>query len=106
MITVRVPGDKSISHRAALLAPLAVSESVIRGLSNGDDVQTSLSVMNSLGANIVSENEADGGITIRVDGSLNLRSPDSDLILDCGNSGTTARILAGILVGLCFKSEG
>ena len=100
MITVRVPGDKSISHRAALLAPLAVSESVIRGLSNGDDVQSSLSVMNSLGANIVSENEADGGITIRVDGGLNLRNSDSDFVFDCGNSGTTARLLAGILVGL------
>ena len=100
MITVRVPGDKSISHRAALLAPLAVSGSVIRGLSNGDDVQASLSVMNSLGANIASENEVDGGMTIRIDGSLNLRSSDSDLALDCGNSGTTARLLAGILVGL------
>ena len=98
MITVRVPGDKSISHRAALLAPLAVSESVIRGLSNGDDVQASLAVMNFLGANIVSENEAGGGVTIRVGESMDLRG--SDLVLDCGNSGTTARLLSGILVGL------
>ena len=98
MITVRVPGDKSISHRAVLLAPLAITGSVIRGLSNGRDVQSSLSVMRSLGANIISEDEFKGGLTIRVGGDQGLRS--ASLPLDCGNSATTARLLSGMLVGL------
>ncbi len=96
MIRVRVPGDKSISHRAALLAPMASSGSAIGGLSTGRDVRTSIQVMRRLGADIDCE-EQDGALAIRcAGGGLAARAPQR---LDCGNSGTTARLLAGILVG-------
>lgn len=96
MIRVRVPGDKSISHRAALLAPLASSASVVRGLSDGADVRASVGAMQRLGAAVECEEE-EHGLTIRcAGGGLDVTSAPR---LDCGNSGTTARLLAGILAG-------
>ncbi len=96
MIRVRVPGDKSISHRAALIAPLASSASVVRGLSDGADVRASVGAMRRLGAAVECEEE-EGGLTIRcAGGGLEVASAPR---LDCGNSGTTARLLAGILAG-------
>lgn len=96
MIRVRVPGDKSISHRAALLAPLASSASVVRGLSDGADVRASVRAMRRLGAAVECE-EGERGLTIRcAGGGLDVTSAPR---LDCGNSGTTARLLAGILAG-------
>ena len=96
MIRVRVPGDKSISHRAALIAPLASSASVVRGLSDGADVRASVRAMQRLGAAVECEEE-EGGLTIRcAGGGLHATSAPR---LDCGNSGTTARLLAGILAG-------
>ena len=96
MIRVRPPGDKSISHRAALLAPLAASPSVIRGLSTGADVRASVRAVRSLGADIDSVAD-ERGLTIRCAGG-GFDAPAAPR-LDCGNSGTTARLLAGILVG-------
>ncbi|MXX77891.1 MAG: 3-phosphoshikimate 1-carboxyvinyltransferase [Gemmatimonadales bacterium] len=96
MIRVRVPGDKSISHRAALIAPLASSASVVRGLSDGADVRASVRAMQRLGAAVECA-EDERGLTIRCAGG-GLAS-GSDPRLDCGNSGTTARLLAGILAG-------
>ena len=96
MIRVRVPGDKSISHRAALIAPLASSASVVRGLSDGADVRTSVRAMQRLGAAVECTEEA-RGLTIRCAGGG--LDPGSAARLDCGNSGTTARLLAGILAG-------
>ena len=96
MIRVRVPGDKSISHRAALIAPLASSASVVRGLSDGADVRASVRAMQRLGAAVECEEE-ERGLTIRcAGGGLDITSAPR---LDCGNSGTTARLLAGILAG-------
>ena len=96
MIRVRVPGDKSISHRAALIAPLASSASVVRGLSDGVDVRASVRAMQRLGAAVECEEE-ESGLTIRcAGGGLDVASAPR---LDCGNSGTTARLLAGILAG-------
>jgi 3-phosphoshikimate 1-carboxyvinyltransferase len=96
LIRVRVPGDKSISHRAALIAPLASSASVVRGLSDGADVRASVRAMQRLGAAVECEEE-EGGLTIRcAGGGLDVAS---DPRIDCGNSGTTARLLAGILAG-------
>ena len=96
MIRVRVPGDKSISHRAALIAPLASSPSVVRGLPDGADVRASVGAMRRLGAAVECEEE-EHGLTIRCAGG----GFDVTLAprLDCGNSGTTARLLAGILAG-------
>ena len=97
MIRVRVPGDKSISHRAALISPLASSASVVRGLSDGVDVRASVQAMQRLGAVVECEEEEGRGLTIRcAGGGLEVTSAPR---LDCGNSGTTARLLAGILAG-------
>ncbi|WP_420635519.1 3-phosphoshikimate 1-carboxyvinyltransferase [Candidatus Palauibacter sp.] len=93
---MRLPGDKSISHRAALIAPLAGSASVIRGLSTGADVRASVRAMQRLGASIDCAEE-EGGLTIRcAGGGLDAGPPHA---LDCRNSGTTVRLLAGILAG-------
>ena len=96
MIRLRVPGDKSISHRAALLAPLAASDSIIRGLSAGADVRASVRAMQGLGAVIDCVQESEG-LTIRCAGGG--LAPEAAPRLDCGNSGTTARLLTGILAG-------
>lgn len=96
MIRLRVPGDKSVSHRALLFAPLADGESRIEGLGDGADVRTSLAVMRALGARIETAPSARGGLDATIRGGP-LAAPD--VVLDCGNSGTTARLLAGILAG-------
>ena len=83
---VRVPGDKSISHRALLLAALAGGTSVVRGLSDGDDVARTRAAIQQLGA------EVDGD---RISGgAARLHEPED--VIDVGNSGTTLRLLAGV----------
>jgi 3-phosphoshikimate 1-carboxyvinyltransferase len=92
--SVRVPGDKSISHRALLLAALADGQSTITGLSDGDDVHRTLTAILALGAEVV---EDDG--TVRVTGGRGRLHPASEP-LDLGNSGTGMRLMAGVLAGL------
>lgn len=94
--TVKVPGDKSISHRALILGAIATGESTVRGLSTGADVQSTASCLRSLGVEI-----EDG--TVRGRGMRGLRA--SSAPLDCGNSGTTMRLLAGLLAAQEFESE-
>jgi 3-phosphoshikimate 1-carboxyvinyltransferase len=95
-----LPGDKSISHRALLLAALANGESVIRGAGDGADVRTTASLIGRLGAT-VERGHSDGR---RVD--YRIVSPgidglrEADGVLDCGNSGTTTRLVAGIVAGV------
>jgi 3-phosphoshikimate 1-carboxyvinyltransferase len=92
--SVRVPGDKSISHRALLLAALAEGESTITGLSDGDDVHRTLVAIRALGAEVT---EDDG--TVRVTGGrARLHSVAEPL--DLGNSGTGMRLMAGVLAGI------
>jgi 3-phosphoshikimate 1-carboxyvinyltransferase len=90
---VRPPGDKSISHRALMLAALAGGSSELSGLLTGADVKSSARVLRQLGAKISRIQESG----VRVSGSR-LLPPDSRL--NCGNSGTTARLILGILAGL------
>lgn len=97
---LRLPGDKSISHRALLLAALADGESTILGASDGADVRTTAGLVARLGA--VVERSASDGRTVDyrvvspgIDGLL-----EPDGVLDCANSGTSLRLLAGILAGL------
>ncbi len=94
--TVRVPGDKSISHRVLMLAALADGESVITGLSDGDDVARTRAIVEALGAVVVEDGDA-----LRITGGA-LRAADT--VLDVGNSGTGIRLLAGLLAGLPFTS--
>jgi 3-phosphoshikimate 1-carboxyvinyltransferase len=89
---VRTPGDKSISHRALLLAALADGRSSIAGLSDGDDVARTLACVEALGAGV--DRTVDGRVA--VDGGRE-RLHAARGVLDCGNSGTTMRLLCGVV---------
>jgi 3-phosphoshikimate 1-carboxyvinyltransferase len=92
---IPVPGDKSISHRALMLAALAVGESEITGLLEGEDVLRTAEALRALGAEVA---RADGGAW-RVWGRGVGGLVEPDRVLDMGNSGTAARLLMGILAG-------
>ncbi|MFN4090452.1 MAG: 3-phosphoshikimate 1-carboxyvinyltransferase, partial [Alphaproteobacteria bacterium] len=88
-----VPGDKSISHRAVILGGLAVGETRIGGLLEGEDVLRTAAALRALGAEV--ERTGPGAWTIHGCGVGGLREPAD--VLDMGNSGTAARLLAGVL---------
>ena len=92
--TVRVPGDKSASHRALMLSALAAGISQIDGLSHGEDVAATTRIMAQLGASVDSR----AGVVI-VEGPRQGLAATTDE-LQCGNSGTTMRLLAGIVAGV------
>src|SRR5437899_9887199 len=94
---VRPPGDKSISHRALMLAALARGTSELSGLLTGEDVKSTARVLRQLGADVSSV----GAGTVTVRGSP-LSTPASRL--HCGNSGTSARLLLGVLAGQRFPA--
>ncbi|HEX9191668.1 MAG TPA: 3-phosphoshikimate 1-carboxyvinyltransferase, partial [Candidatus Deferrimicrobiaceae bacterium] len=97
---VAVPGDKSISHRAAMFAGLATGESRVRGFLHAEDTLRSVALMRALGARI----EVIRPDELRVEGrGLRGLSEPPDVI-DAGNSGTTIRIGSGILAGQSFLS--
>lgn len=90
---VRVPGDKSISHRALMLSALAVGRSEVRGLLEGDDVLATATAMRAVGATI---NRLGGGhYEVYGVGVGGLMSPDD--VIDMGNSGTSTRLLLGLI---------
>src|SRR5258705_2691188 len=92
--SIRVPGDKSISHRALICAALASGRSRIRNVLPSADVHSTAGVLRALGV-AIPPLSAD----FRVDGpGLGALSPPTD-VLDCGNSGTTARLMTGVLSG-------
>jgi 3-phosphoshikimate 1-carboxyvinyltransferase len=94
-----LPGDKSISHRALLLALLAEGESRIAAAGDGEDVRSTAGVARALGATIERVAEHGGRVDYRVvsPGGSALVEPEG--VLDCGNSGTTTRLVAGLLAG-------
>ena len=89
----RVPGDKSISHRALMLGALAVGRTEIQGLLEGEDVLATAAALRLMGADIV--READGHWRVDGVGVGGLAEPED--VIDLGNSGTSARLLLGIL---------
>jgi 3-phosphoshikimate 1-carboxyvinyltransferase len=95
--SVRLPGDKSISHRYAMLGGIAEGTTKLRNFSKGADCASTLGCLRTLG--ITWERDAND-VTIR---GGRLRAPTSPL--DCGNSGSTMRMLSGILAGQPFQSE-
>ncbi len=105
-----LPGDKSISHRALMLATLAAGTSRISGAGDGADVRSTAAVCRALGASIerLEDDRKDGGAPATVGyrvvspGVDGLHEPAADL--DCGNSGTSLRLMAGIVAGLPFRS--
>src|SRR5436305_15246960 len=100
---LRVPGDKSISHRAAIVAALARGTRPIETFSTSADGASTLGVVGALGVSV----ERDGA-TVRVEGAgtdegpRRFRPPSRPL--DCGNSGTTMRLVAGVLAAQPFDS--
>jgi len=90
---VRVPGDKSISHRALMLSALAVGESRIEGLLEGEDVLATAAAMRAMGATV--ERGSDGAWTVAGVGVGGLLQPET--ALDMGNSGTSTRLLMGLV---------
>jgi 3-phosphoshikimate 1-carboxyvinyltransferase len=96
----RPPGDKSLSHRALILAALAGGTTELRGLNPGEDVESTARCLRALGVRVRRRGDAwevSGG------GVGSLRRPSGPL--DCGNSGTTMRLMAGVAAGLPFRVE-
>jgi 3-phosphoshikimate 1-carboxyvinyltransferase len=89
---VGVPGDKSIAHRALLLGALAEGTTVVTGFPGGADVLSSLGAIRALGARAERAGE-----TVRVEGTAGRLGPPGSTAVDCGNSGTTMRLLAGLV---------
>jgi 3-phosphoshikimate 1-carboxyvinyltransferase len=98
--SVPVPGDKSIAHRAILLAGLAAGTCRVTGGSLGDDNISTLGALRAMG---VKSSEDDGALVIEGVGLDGLTAPTTPL--DCGNSGTTMRLLSGVLAAQRFASE-
>jgi 3-phosphoshikimate 1-carboxyvinyltransferase len=95
--SLRLPGDKSISHRYAMLASVAEGPSRIRNYATGVDCRSTLCCLRALGVPV---DEEESGITIRGAGLDGLKAPQGDL--DAGNSGSTIRMLSGILAAQPF----
>ena len=95
---MRLPGDKSISHRAALIAALASNSSEISNFSTAQDCASTISCLQNLGISIEHKNHK-----LVFAGGETLTAPDKPL--DCGNSGSTLRILAGVLAGHDLTAE-
>ncbi len=93
--TARVPGDKSISHRALMLGAIAVGETRISGLLESGDVHATAAALGALGATV--RRQADGIWHVRGTGVGGLKAPDD--VIDLGNSGTGARLLTGLIAG-------
>jgi 3-phosphoshikimate 1-carboxyvinyltransferase len=99
--SVPVPSDKSIGHRALLFASLCEGVSRIRGFSYGEDNVSTANAMRAMGA--VVEDEAPGELRVTGTGLYGLTAPKA--ALDCGNSGTTMRLLTGLLSAQAFQSK-
>ena len=95
--SVNIPADKSISHRAVMFTSLAKGESIIKNFSKGQDPLSSLNVCKTLGINAEFKNDL-----LIINSTGKLSAPSSNL--DCGNSGTTMRLMSGILAGQKFNS--
>ncbi len=94
---VQLPGDKSISHRYAMLAAIAEGATTIANYSSGADCQSTLACVRALGAEVEKNN---GLVHITGRGLEGLHAPDA--MLDAGNSGSTIRMLSGILAAQPF----
>jgi 3-phosphoshikimate 1-carboxyvinyltransferase len=94
-----VPGDKSVSHRSIMLGAIAQGETTVRGLLRGEDNMATLDAFRAMGVDV-----ADDGQMLRIAGrGLNGLQEPGD-VLDCGNSGTSMRLLSGLLAGQRFYS--
>jgi len=99
---VVVPGDKSIAHRALILAALADGVSQIDGAPQGADVLSTAAAVRSMGIAVDFERSVEGSVRVEGTGLRGWRAAGSRI--DCGNSGTTMRLLSGVLAGQPFDS--
>jgi 3-phosphoshikimate 1-carboxyvinyltransferase len=99
-----LPGDKSISHRALMLGLLSNGETRITGAGDGEDVRSTAGIVEALGGDVVRSPGEAGNVdyVVRSPGAGGLRQPERPL--DCGNSGTSMRLFAGILAGSPFNA--
>ena len=98
--TIRVPGDKSISHRYVMLGSAAVGITILSGLAPGADVAATVACCRALGARVTADGA--GGLRIEGRGWAGLSEPSGPL--DAANSGTTMRLLAGLVAGRPFRT--
>lgn len=98
--TLTVPGDKSVGHRSLLIGALCDGPVEVTGLSDGEDNRSSAAVLSAMGVRI--ERHGGGRATVRGVGLDGLSAPTAPL--DCGNSGTTMRLVLGILAGQPFEA--
>lgn len=105
-VDLEVPGDKSMSHRAAMIAGLADGQSEISGFLPSEDCLNTLAAMQAcgVGVEVMEEMEGFGPTRMRISGRSMQLAPPTDAI-DCGNSGTGMRLLAGLLSAQPFQSE-
>ena len=97
---IRVPGDKSISHRSIMLASIAEGVTRISGFLEGEDAIATMNAFRALGVRL--DGPERGNVAVHGVGLQGLRQPASTL--DCGNAGTAMRLLAGLLAGQRFDS--
>lgn len=98
--SIRVPGDKSISHRSIIFGSLAEDETKVYDILRGEDVLSTMQVFRDLGVEI---EDKDGVVTIQGVGMGGLKAPQK--ALDMGNSGTSIRLISGVLAGADFEVE-
>ena len=98
--SIRVPGDKSISHRSIIFGSLAEGETKVYDILRGEDVLSTMQVFRDLGVEI---EDKDGVVTIQGVGMNGLKAPQK--ALDMGNSGTSIRLISGVLAGANFEVE-
>lgn len=102
---VVAPGDKSVSHRAVMLNSIGEGQATVRNFSPGDDCTSTMGIMRALGVEIErTEVEGNTGDTLVVKGAGADGLREADDVLDAGNSGTTMRLMSGILAGRDFKA--
>ena len=98
--SIRVPGDKSISHRSIIFGSLAEGETKVYDILRGEDVLSTMQVFRDLGVEI---EDKEGVVTIQGVGMDGLKAPQN--ALDMGNSGTSIRLISGVLAGADFEVE-
>lgn len=96
--TCKVPGDKSVSHRSIMLGSIASGITEVTGFLEGEDALATMNAFRAMGVAI--EGPMDGKVTIHGVGKHGLKAPEK--MIDCGNSGTTMRLLSGLLCGQGF----
>ena len=99
--SLRVPGDKSISHRSIVLGSVAEGVTEISGFLEGEDTLATMNALRAMGVRI--DGPAQGKVQVHGAGLRGLKAPKK--VLDCGNSGTSMRLLCGLLAGQSFNCE-